>query len=420
MASAIFHPSRARQRFDRTRDWLQRSQAAEKLFILALCLIYVMYSMWFARTTFWLLVLPVVLITIARYQTLLPIVKSGVFIASAAFLLLIIGSSALGGNTPMPLLVKNLRYAVAVLVFVAIVAHLVRSNGDFLRLLFLVLAPVAALTAIRNIVWFSGLSLETLLTLRLKGVLGLMIYENSNVIGMMFAIPCVGAAAVMASRTLKRWQFALLAVSVLILLGAIVLTGSRGSLLSAAAGIGVTILLSANWRLSAAIVALVAVAAMFLLLTPLPGEMLQRHDSLRLTLWPIYLDMAMLKPWLGYGAAFDIRRTLPDGFVVLHGHNIFLCAAVRGGVLGAMALAGIVLAALASGLRAWQRSGEIVGLALLASCLVATSVDYDITPTDLSYLYILFWLPVGICLGSGLAAMHGSNAFAPAPLMPAK
>lgn len=403
MASAIAHPSRARQRFDRTRDWLQRSQAAEKLFILSLCLIYVMYSTWFARVTFWLFVLPVVLIAIARYRTLLPIVKSGVFIASAAFLLLIIGSSALGGDTPTPMLVKYLRHAVAVLIFVAVVAHLVRSNGDFLRLLFLVLAPVAALVAARNIVSFSGLSLQTLLTVRLQGVQGLTIYYNSNVIGMMFAIPCAGAVAVMASRALKRWQFALLAVSVLILLGAIVLTGSRGSLLSATAGIGIAILLSANWRLSAALVGLVAVAAALMLLTPLPGELLQRRDSLRLTLWPIYLDMAMLKPWLGYGLAFDTRRTLPDGFVVMNAHNIFLCAAVRGGVLSAMALAGIALAALVSALRAWLRSGEIVALSLLASSLVAASVDYEIIPTDLGYLYILFWLPVAICLGAGLA-----------------
>ncbi|WP_322518121.1 O-antigen ligase family protein [Rhodopseudomonas palustris] len=402
MVSVLARSSRARQRLERTRDWLIRVRAGEKLFILSMCLVYVMHSIWLARTVMWFLVLPVMLIATASARNLLPIVRSGVFVAAAAFLLLIIGTSALGGETPAPMLLKNLRYLAAVLVFVVVVAQLVRSDGDFLRLLFLVLAPVAALAAIRDVVSFSGLSLETLLTVRLQGVKGLTVYYNSNVIGMMFAMPCVGAAAVMASRTLRRWQFAMLAVSVLILLFAIVLTGSRGSLIAATVGIGVSIL-SANWRLAAAIVALVAVAAAVALLTPLAGELLQRRDSLRLTLWPVYLDMALLKPWLGYGLAFDTQRTLPDGSVVMNGHNIFLCAAVRGGVLSVMALAGVVLASLISALRAWSRRREIVALALLATCLTATSVDYEIIPSDLGYLYILFWLPVGICLGAALA-----------------
>ncbi|MBB1093115.1 O-antigen ligase family protein [Rhodopseudomonas palustris] len=401
MISVLTRSSRARQRLEQTRDWLIRVRAGEKLFILSMCLIYAMHSIWLARTVMWFLVLPVMLIATAPYRNLLPIVKSSVFIASVAFLLLIIGTSALGGETPGQMLVRNLRDAAAVLAFVVVVAHLVRSDGDFLQLLFLVLAPVAALAAIRDVVSFSGLSLETLLTVRLQGVKGLTVYYNSNVIGMMFAMPLVGAAAVMASRTLKRWQFAMLAASVLILLLAIVLTGSRGSLIAATVGIGVSIL-SANWRLAAAIVALVAVAAAVTLLTPLAGELLQRRDSLRLTLWPVYLEMAMLKPWLGYGLAFDTQRTLADGSVVMNGHNIFLCAAVRGGVLSVMALASIVLASLISALRAWLRCREILALALLATCLTATSVDYEIIPSDLGYLYILFWLPAGICLGAAL------------------
>jgi O-antigen ligase len=206
----------------------------------------------------------------------------------------------------------------------------------------------------------------------------------------------------MASRALRRWQFAMLAVSVLILLGAIVLTGSRGSLIAAGVGIGVSILLSANWRLSLAMIALVAVAAGVTLLTPLAGELLQRRDSLRLSLWPVYLQMAMAKPWLGYGLAFDTQRTLADGNTVMNAHNIFLCAAVRGGVISALALLGIALTSLASALRAWLRSREILALALFVTCLTATSVDYEIIPTDLAYLYMLFWLPVGVCLGAGL------------------
>lgn len=402
MVFVVSTPSRAKQRLEQTGAWLQYHRAAQKLYILAMCLVYVMHNIWLARTVLWFIVLPVLLISAASYRNFLPILKSGVFIASALFLLLIIGTSVLGGETPAPLLLKNLRYVAASLMFVVITAYVVREDGDVLRLLFLFLAPLSALSAVRDIVSSSGLSIETLLSVRLQGVKGLSVYYNSNVIGMMFAMPCVGGAAVMASRTLMRWQYAMLSFSVLILLGAIMLTGSRGSLIAATAGIGVSILLSSNWRLSASIVALLVVAAGLALMTPLVGELLQRRDSLRLALWPVYLNMAMLKPWLGYGLAFDTQRTLPDGNVVMNGHNIFICALVRGGVFSALALGGIVLASLANAVQYYKRSGEFLALALLATCLVATAVDYEIIPTDLSYLYILFWLPVGICLGIGL------------------
>ncbi|WP_420134697.1 O-antigen ligase family protein [Rhodopseudomonas sp.] len=404
MVSAVAGPSRSKQRLERTRDWLVRTRAAEKLFILVLGLVYALHSIWSARTLLWFVLVPVMVIVAVPYRSLLPIVKSPVFIASALFLLLVLATSALGGETPAKILTLNLRYAVAVLAFVTITAYLVRDDGDFLRMLFLVIGPVAALIAIRDVASFTGLSFKTLMTVRLEGVKGLTVYYNSNVIGMMFAMPCVGAAAVMASRSLKLWQYVMLAASVLVLLGAILLTGSRGSLIAAAVGIGVAIMLSEHRRLKLALIAVAVVLVCVVMIAPFQSELLQRRDSLRLALWPIYLEMAAEKPWLGYGLAFDTQRTLSSGNVVMNAHNIVLCALVRGGIFTALALIGIVLAALASGFRAWRSSGEVVALALLAACLTASSVDYEIVPTDLAYLYILFWLPVGVCLGAGLSA----------------
>jgi O-antigen ligase len=279
----------------------------------------------------------------------------------------------------------------------------VSKHPDFLRLLILFVAPAAALSAVTDIVQFSGLSLHKILTTRLEGIRGLTIYYNPNVIGMMFAIPCVGAVAVMISKKLVYWQFALLLLCSLILFAAVVLTGSRGSLTATLAGVGVSVLLSANWRISVAAAAVLATMFGLLAATPLFGALLQR-DSLRLTLWPIYLHMAALKPWLGYGLAFDTQIVLPDGIVVMNAHNIVLCALVRGGVLSAAALLAIMIFAFVGGWRAWRRHDEIVPLGVFSVCLVASSVDYEIVPTDLGYLWILFWLPVAVCLGACLRA----------------
>ncbi|AVT78024.1 hypothetical protein RPPS3_39620 [Rhodopseudomonas palustris] len=381
-------------------------KAPERLFVLVMCLMYVMHNIWLARTILWFLVLPTLLITALPLRNLTPIVKSSVFLASAAFLGVIIATSLFGDGVSGSLLWKNIRYVAAVLVFITIVAHLASRDGDFLRLLFLWLAPVAALAAIRDVGTFSHWSVTEMLSVRLQGTKGLSLYYNSNVVGLMYAMPCVGGVAMMATRRLRSWQFVLLFVSALVLLAAVLLSGSRGSLMAALGGIGVAVLLAANWRVAVAVAALLAIAAVAALLTPLAGELVQRKDSLRFELWPVYLHMVTLKPWLGYGLAFDTRVILPNGLEVMNGHNIFMCAAVRGGVIASLALAAVVLAAAASGWRAFRKSGEVTALALLASCLAASAVDYEIIPSDLSYLYILFWLPVAICLGAALATLR--------------
>lgn len=406
MVSVVAHSSPSRSVFDRSRAWLLAVKAPERLFVLVMCLMYVMHNIWLARTILWFLVLPTLLITALPLRNLTPIVKSGVFLASAAFLGVIIATSLFGDGVSGSLLWKNIRYVAAVLVFITIVAHLASRDGDFLRLLFLWLAPVAALAAIRDVGTFSHWSVTEMLTVRLQGTKGLSLYYNSNVVGLMYAMPCVGAVAMMATRRLRSWQFVLLFVSALVLLAAVLLSGSRGSLMAALGGIGVAVLLAANWRIAVAVAALLAIAAVAALLTPLAGELVQRKDSLRFELWPVYLHMVTLKPWLGYGLAFDTRVILPSGMEVMNGHNIFMCAAVRGGVIAALALAAVVLAAAASGWRAFRKSGEVTALALLASCLAASAVDYEIIPSDLSYLYILFWLPVAICLGAALATLR--------------
>ncbi|MFT0876550.1 O-antigen ligase family protein [Rhodopseudomonas sp. G2_2311] len=406
MVSVVAHSSPSHSVFDRSRAWLVAVKAPERLFVLVMCLMYVMHNIWLARTILWFLVLPTLLITALPLRNLTPIVKSGVFLASAAFLGVIIATSLFGDGVSGSLLWKNIRYVAAVLVFITIVAHLASRDGDFLRLLFLWLAPVAALAAIRDVGTFSHWSVTEMLTVRLQGTKGLSLYYNSNVVGLMYAMPCVGAVAMMATRRLRSWQFVLLFVSALVLLAAVLLSGSRGSLMAALGGIGVAVLLAANWRIAVAVAALLAIAAVAALLTPLAGELVQRKDSLRFELWPVYLHMVTLKPWLGYGLAFDTRVILPNGMEVMNGHNIFMCAAVRGGVIAALALAAVVLAAAVSGWRAFRKSGEVTALALLASCLAASAVDYEIIPSDLSYLYILFWLPVAICLGAALATLR--------------
>lgn len=385
-------------------DFVQRNAILQRLYLLVICTFYLMHSPWLPRTILVFLILPIFLVVKAPFAGLRPIFASGVFLSAALFLFLIPLSAVFAGGTSTGSLIDTTRYAVLILAFLLVTAELVRTDDDFLPLLIFFMALAAAVCAIVNIGAFDGYSLQSILSRRLEGVRGLTFVYNSNPLGAIYAIPCVGAVARISSVKMPRWQLVVLLGCALVLLIAVVLTQSRGALVALLAGIGVSTLLAARWRQR--IIAAVLIAAIFALLaaTSLLLPDLDRGDSLRLELWPVYLHWATLKPWFGYGLDFDTRTTLPDGREVMNAHNIVLCALVRSGVFCALALVGLIVTSLVRGWQSWRRRGMAVPLALLCTGLVATSVDYELLPTELDYSWVMVWLPVAICLGAGLRA----------------
>ena len=249
----------------------------QRLYILVVCLAYLMHNIWLARTIFLFAVIPVYVVARVPFASFRPILKSNVFVAAAAFLLVIPATSLLADATSVPLVVKHLRYALMVGAFLVITADLTRGPGDFPRLLMLFVAPAAAIGALIDIGAFAGaLSWDTILMKRLEGVPGITMYYNSNVVGVTYAAACVGAAAALASTRLARWQSALLFVSAIVLLFAVVLTQSRGSLVAALVGIGAGAMMAAGWRRRLAAVVLIALVGAVLAATPLLASVVQQ------------------------------------------------------------------------------------------------------------------------------------------------
>ena len=94
---------------ERARQIIAREEIAETTYILVFCLVYLMHSIWPARTILWFVLVPVLLLSVAPYRNLLPIVKTSVFVMSAAFLTLILATSALAGETPVGVIANNAR-----------------------------------------------------------------------------------------------------------------------------------------------------------------------------------------------------------------------------------------------------------------------------------------------------------------------
>jgi len=379
---------------------VERHKIAPKSYILALCLVYLMWNIWAARTIYSFLVIPLCLLTF-RSEDYRSIARSRIFWLAGCFLGLITLTSLAVSDPNVPLVLRHARHALLVLSFLGITAHFFRKNSEFSGHLAVFLSAAAAIAAIVNTVLFYGhLTVHQVLTLRLGGIPGVTMYYNSNVVGAVYAIAAISAIAILTQLRLSRLQSALLSAASLVLICAVVLTGSRGSIVALTAATLVVTMIGANWRLRAilSLAAALVVLLVFLLARPLVDQLFERH-LLRFLIWWTYLGFAKAAPWLGYGLGHDQTFPLPSGEIILNAHNIVLNAQIRGGLLSAAALLALIVASLYQAWRGWFEARVLLPLGLTITMIVATSVDYEIIATDLGYHWLLFWLPVAACLG---------------------
>jgi O-antigen ligase len=392
------------------RTTLERHGLVPKLFIAAMCLVYLLHNIWAARVIYDFFVLPFALLTFS-FSEVKAVARTPIFMGIAAYFLLLI-ALAMWNHDPDMLVAKHAGYSLLVLSFVAITALQARRDPCFPTLCMLAISISAAVAAAMNMVaFYQQFPLDAIWTRRLEGIPGLTMYYNSNVVGDMYALAYAGAAGIAAGGRLSRFRLVLAASAAAVLFVAVLLSGSRGALLGSLLASAVLLVLCANTR--RCILMLLAAGGLLLMLstTPLLHSLFERADSLRLTLWPVYLNLASERLWLGYGLSFDTTITLANGFDILNAHNIILSALIRGGLLAAAALIAVLAASIYEAWRAWRMNHAPLALALLSTTLVMTNVDYEITASPLGWPWILLWLPVAISLGTGrLAAVPKEDA----------
>ena len=145
------------------------------------------------------------------------------------------------------------------------------------------------------------------------------------------------------------------------------------------------------------------IATVSLTKTFVPGASLseQLEADPRLKIWAYAAERIAERPWLGYGYGRgilrkDFRAKFEGNYFNWHGHNLFLNAAMGGGLVLAGALA-VLLATLAYALARGARASPVsaVALAVLAAALVKSLTD-DVLIRENS---LLLWSLAGMALG---------------------
>jgi O-antigen ligase len=258
-------------------------------------------------------------------------------------------------------LVIWLRFAAAAVIYAALL-YLFKSTPKFIGQVFVVLVLSVALSAVQVILVQTGLLPALQPPAEFTGDTALMGFSYRP-IGLSWAIAFVMpiAVAFLARDFRDRRKSALFWAPVSVALGvACAMTKGRGGLLAAFLGTAVVFwTMHKGWRGKALVLAFAAASVLFLVLNPsfvesnllrglysvdqvasgsLPTEMVYRLTSGRLRLWSVSLDHIRDSPLLGVGLGqFSTRLANPILGIGRHTHNLFLAAAVEGGVFAGLA-----------------------------------------------------------------------------------
>ncbi len=284
-----------------------------------------------------------------------------------------------------------LRKSLLILLFIAMTSAMLQSERymKFFWWSFIFSAAAAAISSVL-LFWYEPSQIEQL-TGRLVGI-GRA--ENPIQAAALFGIALIGAGyfILRENNISKR---AILIACWLSLLLAMLLTQSRGALLSAA--IGHIVLL---WQYGSGRRVLFYSLFAALLLLGLTASwvdwagMFSRADSFRFLIWQHALADWIDKPVLGLGFRAPFFVTLPYGHEISQPHSIYVGALYYGGVVGLALLLSMFGYA---GLKLWQNrsvSSVVLFLALWINGVIFALVDFDLLVVSADVEWILFWFPV--------------------------
>ena len=327
---------------------------------------------------------------------------SRIFWAVAVYLLAIGIASVLLPDISDRIFNRHLRMSPMILYFLIVTAFLtMRSRQAFARLM-LGCVIIMAISAAFNMISFVAdhpFSIAGLRDYRLMAILGMPEYGNATNISITYAVYCIAGLAMTTDDDLW-WRRLLFGAGAAVLLLAVLMTQARSAY--TAIGVSAMVLAGSLSRATrvALIIGVVSAAVALLLIPQVDKAMLARGFSYRPELWVDYFTMAVKGPMFGYGITPDIDQQMHDGRIVDQPHNIVLSALVRGGVVGALAMLTVLLAALYWTFRRWRSAGQITPLCLMVAMTTASMFDYQLLATNPTWPYVTFWVPIGIAIGA--------------------
>jgi O-antigen ligase len=230
------------------------------------------------------------------------------------------------------------------------------------------------------------------------------LFPNPNTAGMILGVVAVIAAnAAVSPSASVRWRY-LHGATASILFGGVALTGSRESLLASILSITAILLLHRLWGVT--VLSLLSGALLVALSQLKRGGLsgLVARDGYRLEVWLYYWQLAKDRLLTGYGIGNENHYQYVQEHILIafHPHNMLLGVLLYGGVLAAILFMALMACLIIYGIRMFRHTGRSMPFALSLYMIVAGLFESVLPIHRADWVWIYFWLPVGMVAGTEL------------------
>lgn len=332
---------------------------------------------------------------------------SYVLLACVVYLVTMLVASAMQPEITLDQLWQQLRSSAYITAFLLIIASLVASYPRFTRYFFLIVGTAVAINILINIYLYfqyvAPFPYRALAQYRLKTLLGMRDYANATNVSATYAVFFMGVIATAVRRDLPSWARRALVFAALVLLVGVLLTQARSALTAVTVGTVLLVLtLSRRTQTVGAVIGLTIAIAMAGV-PAIERAVTMRGSSFRFEVWTKFVDLIEAKPVFGYGPWSQAGIKLDSGAFLDQAHNLVLSGWFRGGILAAAAMLFILVGGIYWARRYWRATGNIAPLCVMVTIAIAGMVDYQLLPTDPTWPWVTFWLPIGLAAGAEMA-----------------
>jgi len=217
-----------------------------------------------------------------------------------------------------------------------------------------------------------------------------------------------GVGILIAAMLMKEQKQPLYWIPIVILLVMMVLTQSRGPMISLAIAFLFTLhsrLLTARNISICAIIAVIFAGLFFF--TPVGDLLLSRFEALgtqsglRFSIWQHTLQEVSSHWWLGRGFTFDLDFINYSGEHITTTHSVYLGALLKGGIIGLITLGLVILCGLVFAIKKYFKDKRY-DTALFIYALFFMSSQGMFIISNPRESWILFWLPLTIVISNSL------------------
>ena len=244
---------------------------------------------------------------------------------------------------------------------------------------------------------------------RLIPVVGMARHKWPTTVSATYAIMLVAAFAIAVAPAARRGVRVAAALAGVAIALALALTETRSGYLAAVAGIVAVSACLSRRVLLVTVAAIAVVVAVVLLYPPALESILARGGSYRVATWLRYVSFAFENPLVGTGLT---RRLwlMVEGVEIHHAHNMLISSLVRGGVVGLAGMALMLFGGLAYAWRYARTAGSAAIFGMMVAIGVASVFDYDLILTPTDWMWLTFWMPIGLAAGAELSVRRAASA----------